>query len=207
MTRSVETPDGDDLVDAAGLRVEQLLSDLDQIGIEDVGLVSLPATDMAARARARSAAVKAAEEAGLGPLQGEAREEARARVVRMYDRNVEAGLNWGRSLGTIEDRVAVAAAVEDAMIGTVALDVVSADVANELLEPMRLLIAMHPTDAPPSPFAGPGWTRRLGAVLALVFSATMLQALGAYFGTIGWVAWIVILAILGLLVLRGRSAT
>ena len=211
MTGSVEAPDGDELVDAAGLRVEQFLSDLDRIGIEDVGLVSLPATDMAARAPARSAAVKAAEEAGLGPLQGEARDEARARVVRMYDRNIYqptwAGLNWGRSLGTIEDRVAVAAAVEDAMIGTVALDVVSADVANELLEPMRLLIAMHPTDAPPSPFAGPGWTRRLGAVLALVFSATMLLALGVYFGTIGWVAWIVILAVLGLLVLRGRSAT
>ncbi len=195
----------------ARLRVERFLADLDHVGVEDVGLVSLPALDLATRAPARSAAVTAAEEAGLGPYLARTREEARARVVRMYDRNsyqpTWAGLNWGRSLGTIEDRVAVAAAVEDAAIGTVATDVADDAIVEELLEPMRLLISMHPSEAPRSPFAGAGWTPRLGAVLFMGFTATTVVVLGLYFGPLGWAAVIAILVAVGVLLLRGRSAT
>ena len=79
----------------------------------------------------------------------------------MYDRNMYqptwAGLNWGRSLGTIEDRVAVAAAVEDAAIGTVATDVAMPADVDALLDPLRLLVSMHPDETPRSEFAG---TRR-----------------------------------------------
>ena len=201
--------DPDEIVDAARLRVEQFLEDLDRVGIEDIATVSLPMSDTAARTPARSAAVRAAEEARLGPLLAEARAAARDRIVRMYDRNAYqptwAGLNWGRSLGTTEDRVAVAAAAEDAAIGTVAIDVVPEEVANALLEPMRLLMATHPDDAPSSPYAGPGWAPRLGGAIALGLTATLLYPLGPYFGTIGWVAWIVILAVLGRAIFRAPS--
>ena len=195
----------------ARVRVDRFLAELDHVGIEDVGLVSLPAADVAARASARSIAVAAAGEAGLGPYLVETREKARAHVVRMYDRNAYqptwAGLNWGRSLGTIEDRVAVAAAVEDAAIGTVATDVADADVSDELLEPMRLLISMHPGETPRSQFAGTSWTARVGAVLFLVFVAATVAVLGSYFGPIGWAVAFVIVVAAGVAILRDRSAT
>ena len=195
----------------ARVRVDQFLAELDHVGIEDVGLVSLPAADVAARGPARSAAVSAAEQAGLGPYLAETREKARARVVRMYDRNAYqptwAGLNWGRSLGTIEDRVTVAAAVEDAAIGTVAADVASADAVEELLEPMRLLIAMHPGETPRSQFAGTSWTARTGAVLFLVFVAATVAVLGSYFGPIGWLVALAIVVAAGVAILRDRSTS
>ena len=195
----------------ARVRVEQFLAELDHVGVEDVGLVSLPAADVAARAPARSVAVTAAEDAGLGPYLARTREDARSRVVRMYDRNAYqptwAGLNWGRSLGTVEDRVAVAAAVEDAAIGTVAMDVAPADVVEELLEPIRLLISMHPSEAPLSPFAGSGWTPRLGAILFVLFAATTVAVLGIYFGPLGWAVALAIVVATGVAILRGRSTS
>jgi hypothetical protein len=129
----------------------------------------------------------------------------------MYDRNAYqptwAGLNWGRSLGTVEDRVAVAAAVEDAAIGTVALGLIPADAAEELLEPLRRVVSMHPTDAPPrSQFAGTSWTARIGAVLFLAFVATTVSVLGLYFGTIGWLAVVAIVLAAGLLIMRDRTS-
>ena len=196
---------------AARVRVDQFLAELDHVGIEDVGLVSLAAADVAARGTARSIAVAAAGEAGLGPYLVETREKARAHVVRMYDRNAYqptwAGLNWGRSLGTIEDRVAVAAAVEDAAIGTVAMDVAGADVSDELLEPMRLLISMHPSETSRSQFAGTSWTARVGAVLFLVFVAAKVGGLGIYFGPIGWAVVLAIVVVAGVAIIRDRSAT
>lgn len=195
----------------ARVRVEQFLAELDHVGVEDVGLVSMPAADVAARAPARADAVAAAQSAGLGLYLAESREQARARVVRMYDRNAYqptwAGLNWGRSLGTVEDRVAVAAAVEDAAIGTVAMDVAPADTVEELLEPMRLIISMHPDETPRSLFAGTGWTPRLGAVLFVLFAATTVAVLGVYFGAVGWVAAIVFVVATGAAIVRGRAAT
>ena len=131
----------------------------------------MPHDGAAERTPAREAAAAACVAAGLGPLLDATREKARTRVIRMYDRNMYqptwAGLNWGRSLGTVEDRVAVAAAVEDAAIGTVAADVATADEVETLLEPMRLLAAMHPDETPRSEFAGTRWTARVGAVLFL----------------------------------------
>ena len=193
----------------AQVRVDAFMATLDHVGIEDVGLVSLPGADIAARAPARAQAVAAAEEAGLGPYLIKAREKARAHVVRMYDRNAYqptwAGLNWGRSLGTIEDRVAIAAAIEDAVIGTVAMDVMSPEVTERLLEPMRLLTSMHPGEEPRSQFAGTSWTARTGAVLFLVFVATTVAVLGTAFGLLGWVVAFGIVLSTGLAVLRERS--
>jgi len=198
------------LLAETSVRVDQFLAELDHVGIEDVGFVSMPVADTAARAPARSDAVAAAEEAGLGPYLVETRDKARARVVRMYDRNAYqptwAGLNFGRSLGAVEDRVAVAAAVEDAAIGTVAMGVADADVVEELLEPMRLLIAMHPDETPRSPFAGTRWTARTGAVLFLVFVAITVAVLGTYFGLLGWLAALAIVVAAGVAILRDRSA-
>lgn len=203
---------GDVTVDrlaAARQRVDAFLQDLDHVGIEDVGLVSLPAGDTAGRTPARQAAVSACDQAGLGPCLADAREQARTRVIRMYDRNsyqpTWAGLNWGRSLGTVEDRVAIAAAIEDAAIGTVALDVAPPDVVETLLEPMRLVVALHPTDGPRSQFAGTGWTARFGAVLYLIFVATTVVGLGVLLGPIGWALALVIVVAAGVAILRDRS--
>jgi hypothetical protein len=196
---------------AAKQRAARFLEDLDHLGIEDVGLVSLPPDGAAERTPAREAAVAACTAAGLGPLLESTREKARTRVIRMYDRNMYqptwAGLNWGRSLGTVEDRVAVAAAIEDAAIGTVATDVVAAEQAEALLEPMRLLVAMHPDETPRSQFAGTRWTARVGAVLFLMFVAITAAILGAYFGPIGWAVALVIVVAAAIAILRDRSTT
>ncbi len=197
-------------LDDARLRVERFLEELDHLGIEDVALVSLPSDGAAERTPAREAAAAACVAAGLGPLLEETRETARTRVVRMYDRNVyqptSAGLNWGRSLGTSEDRVAVAAAVEDAAIGTVAADVAMADEVEALLEPMGLLTAMHPDETPRSQFAGTGWTARVGALLFLVFVAVTVAVLGVRFGPIGWAVALAIVVATAAAILRDRSA-
>ena len=194
---------------AAGERVARFLVDLDHLGIEDVGLVSLPHDGAAERTPARESAVQACEAAGLGPLLETTREKARTRVIRMYDRNMYqptwAGLNWGRSLGTVEDRVAVAAAIEDAAIGTVADGVAPADDVETLLEPMRLLVAMHPDETPRSEFAGTRWTARVGAVLFLFFVAITVAVLGAYFGPIGWAVALAIVVAAAIGILRDRS--
>ena len=149
--------------------------------------------------------------AGLGPLLEATREKARTRVIRMYDRNMYqptwAGLNWGRSLGTVEDRVAVAAAIEDAAIGTVAEGVAPADDVETLLEPMGLLVAMHPDETPRSEFAGTRWTARVGAILFLVFVAVTVAVLGVYFGPIGWAVALVIVVAAAIGILRDRSTS
>jgi hypothetical protein len=199
---------GDPLA-TAQRRTAEFLERLDHLGIEDVALVSLPHEGAAERTPARDAAVAACAAAGLGPLLEATREKARARVIRMYDRNMYqptwAGLNWGRSLGTVEDRVAVAAAIEDAAIGTVAADVAMAADVEALVKPMRLLVAMHPDETPRSEFAGTRWTARVGAVLFLLFVAITATVLGAYFGPIGWAVAVVIVVAAAIGILRDRS--
>ena len=91
--------------------------------------------------------------------------------------------------------------------GPVATDVADADVSDELLEPMRLLISMHPGETPRSQFAGTSWTARVGAVLFLVFVAATVAVLGSYFGPIGWAVAFVIVVAAGVAILRDRSAT
>jgi hypothetical protein len=196
------------LADARG-RVDRFFGELDHLGIEDVALVSLPHDGAAERTPAREAAATACVEAGLGSLLEATREKARTRVIRMYDRNMYqptwAGLNWGRSLGTIEDRVAVAAAVEDAAIGTVATDVAMPGDVDALLEPLRLLVSMHPDETPRSEFAGTRWTARVGAILFIVFVITTVAVLGSYFGAVGWAVAVVIVVAAVAGVLRDRS--
>ena len=198
-----------DALTTAQRRAAEFLERLDHLGIEDVGLVSLPHEGAAERTPAREAAVTECAAAGLGPVLEATREKARARVIRMYDRNMYqptwAGLNWGRSLGTVEDRVAVAAAVEDAAIGTVAMDVAMAADVEALLEPMRLLAAMHPDETPRSEFAGTRWTARVGAVLFLLFVAITVTVLGVYLGPIGWAVALVIVVAAAIGILRDRS--
>jgi len=201
---------GDPLT-TAQRRAAEFLERLDHLGIEDVALVSLPPEGAAERTPAREAAVAECAAAGLGPLLDSTREKARARVIRMYDRNMYqptwAGLNWGRSLGTVEDRVAVAAAIEDAAIGTVAMDVAMAADVDALLEPMRMLVAMHPDETPRSEFAGTRWTARVGAVLFLLFVAITVAVLGVYFGPIGWAVAVVTVVAAAIGILRDRSTS
>ena len=203
------TADTDQRLADARQRVERFFAELDHLGIEDVTSVSLPHEGAGERTPPREAAADACVAAGLGPLLDETREQARSWVIRLYDRNMyqptRAGLNWGRSLGTIEDRIAVAAAVEDAAIGTVAKDVALAADSKALLEPLRMLVAMHPDEMQRNEFAGTRWTARIGAVLFLVFVAATVAVLGLAFGPIGWAVAIVILVIAALAVVRDRS--
>jgi hypothetical protein len=204
----VTTEAGQRLADARR-RVERFFAELDHLGIEDVALVSLPHDGAGERTPPREAAAAACVAAGLGPLLDETREKARARVIRMYDRNMYqptwAGLNWGRSLGTIEDRVAVAAAVEDAAIGTVATDVAPAADVDALLEPLRMLVAMHPSEGSRSQFAGTGWTARIGAILFLIFVIIEASVFTAYFGAIGAIVAVAIVVAATAAILRDRA--
>jgi hypothetical protein len=185
------TADQDRRLADARQRVERFLEELDHLGIEDVALVSLPHDGAGERTPSRETAAATCVAAGLGPFLTETREKARTRIIRMYDRNMYqptwAGLNWGRSLGTV------------------AMDVAPPEDVETLLEPLRLLAAMHPDETPRSEFAGTRWTARIGAILFLIFVASTVAVLGAYFGPLGWAVAIGIVVAAAAAILRDRS--
>ncbi len=155
----------------AAARVESFFADLEHIGWEDLGSISFP-TDTSARAVARAAAATAAAEAGRAPFLAETRNAAGDWVLRAYSAGMYQptffGLNWGRSTGTLPDRVAVAGAVEDAATAAIVEDLVQPAVFDELRAPFELIVAMHPTGRPDASATRAGrWTRPVAATLLI----------------------------------------
>lgn len=165
---------------AASERATRFLARLERIGVGDLESVSFASEAVDARAATRAAATRAATRAGLAPLVEETRAAARDFVQTAYTADMYQptwfGLNWGRSSGSIPDRVAIFAAVDDAAIATVAMDVVRAALYDELHGPYDVIESMHP---PPVPDRRPTrldrWSRPI-AVGLLVGSISLTVA-------------------------------
>jgi hypothetical protein len=122
-------------------RVEQLFDRLDRLASGDAQ-APRPAVDQDHRAEVREVATEAAIKAGRGRLLADARRAAREVALRRFGSRVFrptwVGLNWGQSLGTVEDRVAAAEIFDDAAMGAVVADV-EPDAAADLLSGLDAL--------------------------------------------------------------------
>ncbi len=116
-----------DPVVAARARVDDLLERLTRVNLQVVVVARPDATRLAAQARARAAAVAA----GRGGLFDEAAAAVREATIRAYSRGGFSGTwaanDWSISVATPADRVAAAAAFEEAAMAEVVEDVVDDD--------------------------------------------------------------------------------
>ncbi len=119
-------------VGAARGRVEAVLDDFSRMELQVVVVAPPDSTRLAARDRARSAAIAA----GRGTLLDEAVEAAREITMRAFARGGFSG-TWAAtdmavSVVRASDRVAAAAAVEEAVTAAVVEDLVDAETLGEL---------------------------------------------------------------------------
>ncbi len=116
-----------DPVVAARARVDDLFERLTRVNLQVVVVARPDATRLAAQARARAAAVAA----GRGGLFDEAAAAVREATIRAYSRGGFSGTwaanDWSISVATPADRVAAAAAFEEAAMAEVVEDVVDDD--------------------------------------------------------------------------------
>jgi hypothetical protein len=135
--------------DDARARVVALLDGLQRLSVDDLGRLSLPAGDRPERVAARERALEIARQTGRTQLVEDAAAEARELVIRAFAGNqyqpTWAGLQWGRSLGSAQDRVNLIAAVEDAALAEVVGDEADPDDIAVLGEPYRTLASMRTT--------------------------------------------------------------
>ncbi len=152
--------------------LDAFFADLDHLGWEDLGRISFPADDPA-RVEARAIAQAAAARAGRAGELETAVDAARAWVdgayaARLYQPTWVA-LNWGRSTGSLEDRVAMTAIVEDAVSAVVVDGLVAATVGETLREPFELVRSMHPGElSTPAEARRRRWGRPAAVVLIIV---------------------------------------
>lgn len=131
----------------AARRLGILGRQLERVGLADLRRV-VTVGEAPGRARLRARAEKAAVEAGLGDLLGDARSRARDWVDLAYARGgydpTSVGLNWGRTFGTAAERVAVFRSVDDAVLATVARELVPVEDHQALMEPYTRMLALRP---------------------------------------------------------------
>lgn len=131
---------------AARARLEKLFASFDRLTPFELERVGLRRRDEATRAALLRDVVQAANAADRTVLLAEARARARDTVFRRYDAGglhpTWGGLNWGISQGTIEDRVAIVEALEDAASATVVADLVAPDVVAALTLDAGLVMDM-----------------------------------------------------------------
>jgi hypothetical protein len=124
-------------------RVEAFFARLDRLGNDGVGQAPVPAADRARRDEVRDAATAAAIAARRGHLLEDSRSAAREVALRRFGsrvfRTTWVGLNWGQSLGTVEDRVAIAEIFDDAAMGAVVADIVQPEIAADLQSGLEAL--------------------------------------------------------------------
>ena len=161
------------------VRIDALKGVVAGLDREDVQRISLPLPDDARRA-ALARAVAAAEAAGRGPelagLRARMRREAFVRYDRALLRPTWLGLNWGLSSGTSEDRVAVAAALDEAAVIVIADDLLTEADRDVLGWAPEVLLgsAMHDTDSGSLAHALPGDSRGQAATAAAAIGGTLL---------------------------------
>jgi hypothetical protein len=182
-------------------RIEAFLAELGRLSIDDLAMVALPEPDPDERAGLLQRAVDAAHTADRRDELAAAPARARDQLFRAWSRRgydpTWFGLNWGRSLGRADDRARLVAAVEDAAVAAVVVDLLSEDDIGALREPFEIASSMAGAgpDTNPSTRGQP----RRRPIVALAFVAGVFGAIltGAYV-----VAGILMTAVA--LVTRGR---
>jgi hypothetical protein len=179
-----------------------------------LGRLSLSLRDAEERAPTREMAVRAAEKAGHGVLLAERRAAAREHVIHAFDtapfRAIGVDLGESRSRSSVDDRVAVMLAVEDAVIAAIAEPFLSADDHDRLATPFELLRpAWAEGDPLPQALAErhiqvTRWSMYVVFGL-IVLGSLLLLALGSGVGVFGLGAAIGIALVA--LVARGRPAS
>lgn len=196
---------------AAADRARRSLADLERLDMTALSRLSLSVRDIEARAPAREEAIRAAEHAGLGPLVHEARTAARDYVTRIFDttpfRSIGVDLAESRSRASVDDRVAVMMAAEDAVIAAIADPFLTDDTRDILTAPFeQFRPAWEDGDPMPPELAGrhltvTRWSTYL--VFAMfVLGCLILMAQGSAIGLFGLAAAIGIALVA--LVVRGR---
>lgn len=120
----------------ARVRLDTLFARFDRLTPFELERVGLRRRDDEAREALLHTVAEAARFADRTFLLNEARAQARDTVLRRYrDGGLHptwVGLNWGISQGTIEDRVAIVEALEDAAAATVVADLVQPELVDTL---------------------------------------------------------------------------
>lgn len=143
---------------AAIERLEAFAADLERLGIEDFRQMALAIGAADQREAPRREAERIAAAAGIEDVLDRAQTNVRDYVLRAYGagtyRPTWIELNWGISLGPVDDRVAAAKAVQDAATAVVVEEIAPPEVAEPLRAPFDLIAGVHPltttTDAAPS---------------------------------------------------------
>jgi hypothetical protein len=188
--------------DRAAERLDAFLARMDRLGLEDLRLISLPLPDPDDRGALLAVVDRAAAVAGRTDLVDDARRKARKAIVGAYARHqydpTWAGLNWGRSLGTANERVGLALAVEDAAVASVMQDLLDDEAVSALTERFELAAGMTGSTTTPSLSLGRG-----GAAgwLARVVFGVMVILVGVAIG----VAQAALALITSILLLRRRG--
>jgi hypothetical protein len=148
VTGSAASSNADDPRPAADARVAAFLAQLDQLEADIVSRLGMAASsETPERDAAREEAFAVARAAGLEATVHDARATVRETLRRRMDegsyRPTMVGLNWGISAGTVEDRVAITQAAEDAVTAVVVEPFASVDVLTELTSAFDLVDRGH----------------------------------------------------------------
>jgi len=135
-------------------RIAGFLQRLDQLNVDDLEVLALEPIPVADRDRLLSDADAAAQAAGRLDELDEAADLAKETVVRALSlRSFDPtwlGVNWGRTLGHVEDRAELIAEIEEGAMAAVVADVAPA-VADRLGARFERLAAMTGTAWEPNP--------------------------------------------------------
>ncbi|MGZ8514358.1 MAG: hypothetical protein ACXW4H_04475 [Candidatus Limnocylindrales bacterium] len=182
-----------DPVVSARARVDDLLERLTRVNLQVVVIAPPDSTRRSAQARARAAAVAA----GRGALFEEAVAAARETVIRAFSRGGFSGTwaanDWSISVATPKDRLAAAAAFEEAAMAEVVEDVVDDNTLEILRASTDELVR---SSGVPSPGSLSSFTRS-----AVTSESSALSAILIVFGAIALALWFVVGVGVGLLTL------
>jgi hypothetical protein len=136
----------DELRDRAVHRLDILARQLDRVTPDDLRRIGYrldPSAGTDLRTRTEAAVVAA----GLGAILEDARPRFRDAVLGLFNQTGPSpswvGTWWGSSAGSVDDRVGVARAVDDAVLATVAHDLISGDDRRALSERYSVLVGMR----------------------------------------------------------------
>jgi hypothetical protein len=136
--------------DRALQRLDILARQLERVGLADLQVVT--DHDPPGRDAMRQQAAEAVVEAGLGDLLVDGRNRFRDWVQSAYNR-LRSDPYWaqvgGLAQGPVDDRIDVFWAVDDAVLATVAHELVSEEERQALLEPYSRMMAFGPESRGP----------------------------------------------------------
>ena len=177
----------------ARARVDDLLERLTRVNLQVVVIAPPDSTRRSAQARARAAAAAC----GRGALLEEAVAAARETVIRAFSRGGFSGTwaanDWSISVATPRDRLAAAAAFEEAAMAEVVEDIVDDDTLEILRASTDELVR---SSGVPSPGSLSSFTRT-----AVTSEGSTLPAILIVFGIIALALWFVVGIGVGLLAL------